>query len=215
MAGRTNYTAPTLGDEPNGPEQMTDIYRHFDPLIDASVPATGQLPSADNWPWREQFVESALRNYRWTGSGWLPAGGVDLFGLLEFSGERASGSTGGDAQSVRSYSSSPSGTGVDAGTNALTVRQTGWYEVSFTVNWASASGGRRESMVTVNQNEPGVPLRSVATASGAATAGGAYGLLRLTAGQIVRLRLFQDSGGPLSYAGRLTVKYLAPGAAAA
>lgn len=49
MAGRTGYTPITNADPMLGPEQITEVYEHFDPLIGESRASAGALPTSGNW----------------------------------------------------------------------------------------------------------------------------------------------------------------------
>lgn len=74
MTGRTDYTAPTNGLAPEGPEQMEDIYEHFDSLIDATVATAGGIP-ASGFPGQEFLILDSGRKVAWTGSAWATIGG--------------------------------------------------------------------------------------------------------------------------------------------
>lgn len=75
MTGRTNYTAPTNGDAPEGPEQMADIYAHFDALTDATKSTVGSLP-ATGFSGQEFLIDDSGRKVAWTDSAWRTIGGV-------------------------------------------------------------------------------------------------------------------------------------------
>lgn len=70
MTGRTGYTGITGASPMNGPEQITDVYEHFDPLIDASIATIALLPAVGNWVGREYFVEEDGSIRRWNGTAW-------------------------------------------------------------------------------------------------------------------------------------------------
>lgn len=56
MTGRTDYTEVTNGSPMLGPEQITAVYEHFDPLVGESVAAVASLPSSGNWVGRTVFA---------------------------------------------------------------------------------------------------------------------------------------------------------------
>lgn len=71
MAGRTGYTPITNASAMLGPDQITAVYEHFDPLVDGSrLDATG-LPSADNWQGRTLFLEDTKTVVVWNGAAWI------------------------------------------------------------------------------------------------------------------------------------------------
>lgn len=71
MAGRTGYTPITNASAMLGPEQITAVYEHFDPLVDGSrLDATG-LPSTGNWQGRTLFLEDTKTVVVWNGSAWI------------------------------------------------------------------------------------------------------------------------------------------------
>lgn len=74
MVGRTNYSPPTTAMPPNGPEQMVDIYEHFDKIVGENVDTASSLPAANNWPGRTVWVRDAFLYYLWD-SGWTPLAG--------------------------------------------------------------------------------------------------------------------------------------------
>lgn len=71
MAGRTGYTPITNASAMLGPEQITAVYEHFDPLVDGSrLDATG-LPSTGNWQGRTLFLEDTKTVVVWDGAAWI------------------------------------------------------------------------------------------------------------------------------------------------
>ncbi len=44
MAGRTGYTGIAANGPMRGPEQITDVYEWFDPLIDGVIDKAANLP---------------------------------------------------------------------------------------------------------------------------------------------------------------------------
>lgn len=70
MAGLTGYTAPTNGDAPEGPEQMENIYEHFDPLVGETVTTASSLPASGNWVGRRIYVQDDQSTRVWTGAAW-------------------------------------------------------------------------------------------------------------------------------------------------
>lgn len=70
MAGRTGYNAVDNSSPMLGPDQITDVYEHFDALVGESKPTAGDLPPTGNWPGRTIMAEDTGAVYRWVGSTW-------------------------------------------------------------------------------------------------------------------------------------------------
>ncbi|MCS5487367.1 hypothetical protein NY588_09530 [Curtobacterium flaccumfaciens pv. beticola] len=71
MAGRTGYTGVAANGPMRGPEQITDVYEWFDPLIDGVIDKAADLPDASStFPGREiRDLSTGLK--RWNdGSAW-------------------------------------------------------------------------------------------------------------------------------------------------
>lgn len=71
MAGRTGYTPITNASAMLGPDQITAVYEHFDPLVDGSRLDSTGLPSTGNWQGRTLFLEDTKTVVVWNGSAWI------------------------------------------------------------------------------------------------------------------------------------------------
>lgn len=49
MAGKTGYTEVTNAMPPEGPDQINDVYEHFDALTGETVTTASNLPASGNW----------------------------------------------------------------------------------------------------------------------------------------------------------------------
>jgi len=86
MTGRTGYTGVTNDDPPYGPEQITDVYEHFDPLIGETAATASALPASGNWTGRTVYVQDTAAHYVWNGSAWkrLDAATTTAFSFTSF-----------------------------------------------------------------------------------------------------------------------------------
>jgi len=70
MAGKTGYTPISNGSPMEGPEQITDVYEHFDDLIDQVKANIAALPISGNWLGRRIIANDTKIVYRWNGAAW-------------------------------------------------------------------------------------------------------------------------------------------------
>ncbi len=153
MTGRTNYTAPNNGLAPLGPDQMTDIYEHFDPLVGETAPNAASLPTADLFVGRLVWVQDVKALYvNMTGlsSGWvrIPAvphaefqfdrtaiadGTVNLFNTSLITGRTTD----------NTFATISGSTG-----NQITLVSAGLYLLSWTVSLGAAATAR--SLATIS-----------------------------------------------------------------
>lgn len=66
MAGRTGYTPITNASPMLGPDQVTDVYEHFDPLVGESRATAAGLPATGNWLGRQIMAEDTGALYQCT-----------------------------------------------------------------------------------------------------------------------------------------------------
>ena len=66
MAGRTGYTAVDNSSPMLGPDQITDVYKHYDALVGESRPTAADLPATGNWLGRQIMAEDTGSLYQCT-----------------------------------------------------------------------------------------------------------------------------------------------------
>lgn len=91
-------------------------------------------------------------------------------------------------------------------TSRITVPTTGYYQVSYGVEFAANVAGRRYSWISRNGTsaERFAEVIALATTGGATHAQSGGVLMYLTAGQYIELYVYQDSGGALNVDGNST-----------
>jgi len=141
-------------------------------------------------------------------AGWYPASGSAIASILG-GGNATSGSSTTVLGSATIYE--PVTDVLDVGTNAITAKMAGWYDLSVITGWSSNNSGSRviEAQVNGSPVSPGPLLvrQSANSATGQSLSSSIY----LSANDVVRVAHIQDSGTTLAYSTRLTLKFIRPG----
>lgn len=138
---------------------------------------------------------------------WLPIS-ADVFAVVEGTGTQTSGTTlatlNGSPSLFYSSDSSLIATRSDL---VIGITVAGWYEVTGAVQWTSTGNGNRYIAITRNDNEltPTIGTRTVSQGQAPQTT---TGMMLLAAGDLVKLKGWQDSNSTLTYNTRLTARLL-------
>lgn len=197
MTGRTNYTAPTTGQLPNGPAQIEDVYEHFDALLGEVVPLPEDLPDpVDSWEGREVTVASTRLVYRFLSSEWRVVAGQVSASRSKATNQSIPDGSWTSVLWPTEVEPAAGGLAYASATGVFTVPVRGRYLVAAqlafqttgspanqrTIRVRTSSGDTRQSFQLIPQSSQYPPTPSIAT------------VVELNAGDTIWVEAFQSQG---------------------
>lgn len=203
--GRTGYPVVGNSDGPYGPAQIAELGQHFDDLIGRSVATLADLP-ADNGDVRELvFIRDVQIWYGWTGAAWVPAAGRMPFATAARSGTALNIATGSPVKLINAANLwTTEAVGFAPFDGKWTIPVTGWYEVTAQLTGNTAGDGSLQLFMNRNSDtnfSTGLLAGAAVRAGGASTTTSVSirKLVKLTAGDVIRLWVFHNTGGSISF----------------